>query len=325
MSNPSDLFADRFAQLGIKLNPDGSITRLGPIILTPPTTIDPTLNNPTFTPQEQLVVHKDIPINQSKNTLMRIILHRNTLDHPANKLPLILYFHGGGFIIGGATEPLFHNFCSTLVVDIPSIVISVGYRLAPEHRLPAAYEDCVEALHYIKTLDDEWLTNYADFSNTYLMGSSAGGNIAYHTGLRLGAVDDLGSINIKGLILHQPFFGGTERTKSELRLINDQSLPLDMGDFMWEKGLPVGADRDHEFCNPNGSGEIIREVGWKVLVTGCEGDPLIDRQVELVKMLEGKKVKVVGKFDEGGCHGVEVFDPLRAKALVEAIKHFMQS
>ncbi|KAL4604300.1 hypothetical protein ACB092_10G183600 [Castanea dentata] len=96
------------------------------------------------------------------------------------------------------------------------------------HRLPAAYDDAVETLHLIKTNQDEWITKYADFSNTFIMGTSAGGNVAYHAGLR--------------------------RTESELRLVNDPVLPLFVNDLMWELSLQIGVDLDHEYCNPTVGG-----------------------------------------------------------------------
>ncbi|KAA8539852.1 hypothetical protein F0562_026544 [Nyssa sinensis] len=130
------------------------------------------------------------------------------------------------------------------------------------------------------------------------------GNIAYHAGLRAAAtVDDLEPLKLKGLILHHPFFGGTERTGSEMRLANDKVLPVRLSDLMWELGLPIGADRDHEDSNPTvgGGSQLCDRIGtlrWKVMVTGCNGDPLIDRQIELGKILEEKGVQVVGKFGE---------------------------
>ncbi|KAM7491689.1 hypothetical protein LguiA_034610 [Lonicera macranthoides] len=161
------------------------------------------------------------------------------------------------------------------------------------------------------------------------MGTSAGGNIAYHAGLRA-ASDDLGPLKIRGLILQQPFFGGTKRTESELRLANDKILPLRISDAMWELGLPVGVDRDHEHCNPTVGGgsralDWIRMLGWKVMVTGCDGDPLIDRQIELVKLLEKKGVEVVGKFSRGDYHGIEVFEPSKGKTFCVVLKDFIFS
>ena len=123
--------------------------------------------------------------------------------------------------------------------------------------------------------------------------------MAYHAGLRVASeVENLQPlITIKGLILHQPFFGGTQRTESELRLVNDPVLPLFVNDLMWELSLPIGVDRDHEYCNPAVDGgsqrlEKIRLLEWRVLVIDCKGDTLIDRQIELVKMMEEKGLVV---------------------------------
>ena len=107
-------------------------------------------------------------LNQSNKTWIRIFLPKQAPDNTfPSKLPLIVYFHGGGFIRYSASPTVFHDFCANIAIDVNAIIVSVDYRLAPEHRLPAAYDDAVETLHLIKTDQDEWLTKYADFSDTY--------------------------------------------------------------------------------------------------------------------------------------------------------------
>ena len=89
------------------------------------------------------------------------------------------------------------------------------------------------------------MTSYADLSNCFLVGDSAGGNIAYQVRLRSAAeVECLRPVRIRGLILQQPFFGGFQRSGSELRLVNDHMTPLFICDLMWEFALSVGVDRD---------------------------------------------------------------------------------
>ncbi|KAL2334556.1 hypothetical protein Fmac_015769 [Flemingia macrophylla] len=218
------------------------------------------------------------------------------------------------------------------------IVVSVEYRLTPEHRIPAAYGDAMEALRWIGRSQDEWLTQCVDYSMCYLMGSSAGppsltmqvterrsyiqtcqkimeamyvlGHDKFVlTGLRaIEEVNDLEPLKIQGLILRQPFFGGTQRTESELRLENDPIVPLRASDMMWELALPIGADRDHEYCNLRaGNGvekyEKMKELGWRVLVSGNGEDPLVDRDKELAQLMEEKGVEVVQDFQEDGIHG----------------------
>ncbi|KAI7730352.1 hypothetical protein M8C21_025109 [Ambrosia artemisiifolia] len=230
-----------------------------------------------------------------------------------------------------AATTLAHEFCNLLAAHLGAVVVNVDYRLAPEHRLPAAYDDGVEALYWIRSTDDPWLTNFADYSKCYLMGTSAGANLAYHAGLRVSQqVSDLKPLKIKGLILHCLFFGGVGRTESEIRLATvGTNLTLSMCDTMWDLALPVGASRDHEYCNPmmgwslDGMGRF-KDVGWRVMVTGRYGDLLIDRQMGFAKALESKGVTCKCFYADGD-HGMEYFDEPKAKELFEEISSFMSS
>ncbi|XP_028768564.1 carboxylesterase 1-like [Neltuma alba] len=319
---------DPYKFLHIILNPDGTLTRLEKHPESPASP-DPNSHLP--------VLSKDLTISPSLNTWARIYLPRQALNHPhqssssLTKLPLIVYFHGGGFLFYRANSTYFHDFCVNMVENTQSVVVSVNYRRAPEHRLPAAYDDALEALHWIRTSEDQWLTRFADHSNCYLMGESAGGNIAYNSGLRAAEeVDQLEPLKIKGLILVQPFFGGVKRTPSELRLANDTMLPVPVTDLFWELSLPVGVDRDHEYCNPmaesgcKGIDEIDR-LGWKVIMFGSYGDPLVDREMELVKALEEKGVEAKRYFEGEYKHADFSKEPTKAlaKQLYERIKKFI--
>ncbi|KAI3757541.1 hypothetical protein L6452_05081 [Arctium lappa] len=157
------------------------------------------------------------------------------------------------------------------------------------------------------------------------MGSSAGANIAYHVGVRASLqLHDLEPLKIKGVILHHLFIGGVDRTGSEIRLADAGMLTLSGCDTMWDLSLPVGASREHEFCDPmvgggqDGVMSRMKEVGWRVMVTGCYGDLLIDRQLGFAKMLELKGVEIECFLGEG-YHGIELYEELKAKELFDAI------
>ncbi|KAJ0236362.1 carboxylesterase 120 [Hirschfeldia incana] len=320
MSEPSPI-TDPYAYLNIVKNPDGSITRdLTKFPCTPPTP-DPSLN---------AVVSKDISINNSKSTWMRLYVPASALNDtvPSQKLPLIVYYHGGGFILCSVDLQVFHDFCSDMSRDLNAIVASPSYRLAPEHRLPAAYDDGLEALEWIRSSGEDWIESHADLSNAFLMGTSAGGNLAYNVGIR-SAGSDLSPLRIRGMILHHPFFGGKERCGSEMRLVDDQVCPPIVSDMFWDLSLPVGVDRDHEYSNPTaGEGsrglEEIGRLRWKVMVVGGEEDPMVDRQKDVAKLMKRKGVEVVEVFNEGDVHGAEIIgDPSKRKPLFVSIGKFI--
>ncbi|MGV1009137.1 MAG: alpha/beta hydrolase [Dermatophilaceae bacterium] len=87
--------------------------------------------------------------------------------------PVIIHFHGGGFVLGDL--PSYDPLCSTLAREVPAVVLSVDYRMAPEHRAPQAVLDAVDAVR--------WAADYApvadgDPDRIALVGDSAGGNLA---------------------------------------------------------------------------------------------------------------------------------------------------
>ena len=88
-------------------------------------------------------------------------------------LPVVVYFHGGGFVIGDIVS---HNtICQRLAAGVPALVVSVDYRLAPEHRFPAAVDDCDAATAWVSAHAAEF---GGDSARLAVAGDSAGGNLA---------------------------------------------------------------------------------------------------------------------------------------------------
>ncbi|CAK8560958.1 unnamed protein product [Lathyrus sativus] len=336
-SNIQQSTVDPYEFLNIKLNSDGSLTRYDIV----PTSV------PSTDPSKSDLAHsKDITINNAAKTSIRLFIPHT--PPPPGKLPLILYFHSGGFVLYHHSSLIFHESCSLYSSEIPAVVASVDYRLSPEHRLPAAYDDAVDSLLWLKSQaqnpneSDPWIKNHVDFNNCFVMGVGAGGNIAYFAGLR--SLDlDLSPVKIQGLILNSPLFGGVQRTESELCLINAHVLPLPVADLMWNLSLPEGADRDHVYCNPTVAdgvyGEKIGRLprcfvnGYDWVIPGpgdymdrC-GDPVVEKQKELVKILKARGVHVVSYFRERGFHAMENVNPFISivRHLVEDIKTFVDS
>ena len=85
------------------------------------------------------------------------------------------------------------------------------------------------------------------------MGDSAGANIVHHVGCRIsvGAMEEetISGVIIVGHVLLEPFFGGEERTPSDLRLVGAPIVNMENSDWHWKAFLPVGADRNHPAAN----------------------------------------------------------------------------
>ncbi|WOK96210.1 hypothetical protein Cni_G04917 [Canna indica] len=139
-----------------------------------------------------------------------------TGDHPEKRLPVLVYYHGGGFCLGTAFNRVFHDFVNSLVVAQANVVaVSAEYRLAPEHSLPAAYEDSWAILRWVAAhaaggghAAEAWLVEHADFERVYLAGESARGNIVHHMAMRAGRDGLPCGVRIRGMTLIHPYFFG---------------------------------------------------------------------------------------------------------------------
>ncbi len=91
----------------------------------------------------------------------------------ASDLPVIVYFHGGGWVLGSLTTH--DGICRGLADGVGAVVVSVDYRLAPEHRYPAAVEDAVAATRWV---GDHAAAIGGDPGRLVVAGDSSGGNLA---------------------------------------------------------------------------------------------------------------------------------------------------
>ncbi|KNA18481.1 hypothetical protein SOVF_070400 [Spinacia oleracea] len=311
-----------YEHLKVSLNDDGTLHRYNKMAHIPPNL------NPG---KAEAVASKDITIDMEKNIWVRVYCPTNL---PSNddgcvaKLPIIVFFHGGGWIDHGVADIFCHESCVQFARDMPAIIISLEYRLSPEHKLPAQYEDAMDTVLWIRQqmLDpngEQWLKEYGDFSRCYLGGRGNGGNMAYNACIRAADVD-ISPLKISGIILNQPMFSGNHRTKSELKYACDELYPLPVWDLMWELALPKGTDRDHRYCNPIKDPALkskIAKIG-RCLVIGYSMDPMVDRQQEFVAMLLGGGAKVHAHFDVG-FHGVDLIDSKRSSYNLQLIKDFV--
>jgi acetyl esterase len=100
------------------------------------------------------------------------------LSHSDSPLPVLVYFFGGGFAVGSLDTS--DAICRALASMVPCVVVSVGYRLAPEHPFPAAVDDCYAGLKWVADNASQF---GADGGRIAVGGDSNGGTLAAATSL----------------------------------------------------------------------------------------------------------------------------------------------
>ncbi|KAM0834541.1 hypothetical protein ACQ4PT_063538 [Festuca glaucescens] len=216
------------------------------------------------------VASKDIVLDPATNISARLYLPDMAAE-PGKKFPVVVFFHGGGFLTCSATCQYYHRYATSLAAAVPTVVVSVDYRLAPEHPLPAAYDDAFAALKAVVAAcrpdgAEPWLAAHGDASRLCLVGDSAGANMAHNTAiwLRKEPIDGYGD-RVSGVALLHPYFWGTERVGCE-----PLYAPFDM-DRVWDVACGGRFGRDHPYINPASSPEEWRQLGCgRVLVTTAE-------------------------------------------------------
>nr|WRU92893.1 HID1 [Tabernaemontana divaricata] len=190
----------------IRVFKDGRVERLHSSPYVPPSQDDPATG----------ASWKDVPI--SSEVSARIYLPKISRKEK-EKLPVVVYFHGAGFCLESAYKSFFHTYVKHFAAEAKAIAVSVEFRLAPEHHLPAAYEDCWTALQWVAShvdvdnsslknaIDKEpWIINHGDLDKLYLWGDSTGANIVHNVLIRAGNESLHGGVKILGAILYYPYF-----------------------------------------------------------------------------------------------------------------------
>ncbi|KAJ7537108.1 hypothetical protein O6H91_12G097700 [Diphasiastrum complanatum] len=187
------------------------------------------------------------------------------------------------------------------------IVVSVDYRLAPEHRLPAAFDDTFAALKWLQSqATDEaasekepWLAAYGNFGKCFLMGQGSGATIVHQVALRC-STEDMLPLQICGLVMDIPFFGGLDRTDSEIKFGNtyvDGVLQMKLSDDFWAFSLPIGADRSHPYSDFRSSDapDLSQFQLPPSLIAVGRLDPCYDREILFVEALRrgGQEVRLL--------------------------------
>ncbi|MBB3751497.1 acetyl esterase [Mycolicibacterium sp. BK634] len=207
-------------------------------------------------------------------------------------LPILVYAHGGGFVFCDLDSH--DGLCRSLANLVPAIVVSVDYRLAPEHRWPTAAEDVLAV--------SRWAAAHApelggDAGRIAVGGDSAGGNLAAVTTLM---ARDRGGPTIAAQLLVYPVIDADFDTESYQRFGRGFYNPRLALQWYWDQYVPDVGDRRDPYAAPL-HGNLSGLPPAVVVIAGH--DPLHDEGIAYADALTAAGVSTTRCVFDGGIHG----------------------
>jgi acetyl esterase len=212
---------------------------------------------------------------------------------PADRTPgLIVYYHGGGWVTGGldSADAVLRDFA----LRTGCCVVSVDYRLAPEHPFPAAVADAAYALDWAAAVRVE-LTGHA--GPLLVMGESAGGNLAAVVSM---LARNLGEPIVAGQLLLYPVTAADFDTRSYLECADGYFLTRDLMRWFWDHYAPDERQRRDFRASPLLAEDFSRLP--PALIQTAEYDPLRDEGEAYGRQLAAAGVQVTVQRRAGLIH-----------------------
>lgn len=176
------------------------------------------------------VTVRDIPVGKDLSLPLRLYVPK--LRKSSESLPLLVYFHGGGWTLGSLNSS--DRFCRALASEGNVMVISVAYPLAPEHTYPSAISPSTSAMDYISAHATEW---GADRNRISLGGDGAGGNVA------LEVYENLPSaFKVCSLVLYYPLLKASGSLDADMKKRYGRGYGLDSR--LWESFITAYRGED---------------------------------------------------------------------------------
>jgi len=212
---------------------------------------------------------------------------------PAGPLPTLVYYHGGGFVIG--TLETHDSTCRRLANKSRCQVISIDYRLAPEHPFPAPTDDGIAAFRHIR---DNAAAFGAEPTRLAVGGDSAGGAIA---AVVCQAVRDAGEAGPAFQMLIYPATDAHRQSASRQHFAEGYFLTKELMDWFWQAYAPAGTDLSDVRLSPLLANDFKGLPPAFVLTAGY--DPLRDEGRAYAERLIEAGVKTTYVNYPGTIHG----------------------
>jgi acetyl esterase len=212
-------------------------------------------------------------------------------EHRAD-LPVLVYFHGGGWVFGNIDSV--DRTCRVLSDSGGCIVVNVEYRLAPEHKFPAAAEDAYAVVNYIASYAQEFA---CDGRRIAVGGDSAGGNLAAAACLM---ARDRGGPGIAFQLLVYPLTDYDDDRPSLHEYAEGHLLTRAAIRYFWDHYVSSPEEGRHPYASPLHAASL--ESLPPALVITAECDPLRDQGEAYARRLEQSGVPVTLRRYEGAIH-----------------------
>ncbi|WP_068080592.1 alpha/beta hydrolase [Polycladidibacter stylochi] len=246
----------------------------------------------------------------TQDMTLRYIQNNNTNTNNS----VLIYIHGGGFVFGAADlqDDQLNRLSANAGVD----VVSVDYRLAPEHPYPAGADDCEAAVLWVL---QEGASQFG-WKRFALSGDSAGANLALVTALRLR--NDKALCPFVALVLNCGFFDlnltPSARNWGDDKLItSSRDLRMYANHYLALGGDPYLPDTSPLYAR-------LHELPPTLLTVGTE-DPLFDDSVFLASRLKAAGSPVSLNIYPHGCHHFQSFNLKLAKLSHQRIDTFLRN
>jgi acetyl esterase len=228
---------------------------------------------------------------------------------PEETSPVVAYFHGGGFVFMNVDTH--DRVCRRLANAAKAVVVSVDYRLAPEHRFPAALDDCMAVTH--------WLTDHAaelagDPTRIAVAGDSAGGNLAAATAL----ASRNGGPGLAAQVLIYPVIDAACATTSFTDNAEGYLLTASTMRWFWAEYLGPDGEPADPYASVLHTTDLAKVP--PALVITAEYDVLRDEGEAYAQRMHEAGVKVSSLRYPGMIHGFLTMDaltPASSEAMAE--------
>tara|TARA_Y100000766_G_scaffold197017_1_gene169460 strand:- start:2112 stop:3029 length:918 start_codon:yes stop_codon:yes gene_type:complete len=256
------------------------------------------------------IENKEIFINGAN---INIRIFSDSMD---DNLPLLINFHGGGWVLGDLDAD--DKMCRYLAKKSKHKVISVDYRLAPEYKFPIPLQDCYKAVSYINENHKDFNINPNKIS---ICGTSAGGNLAAAVSMLF---RDIKNDVIKNQILFTPVLNNDFETISYNEFSEGYGLEKETMIWFWKNYIEGDVSKANKF-----SAIIKDEINDnlpKTYIIAAECDVLKTESEDYHKNIKGK-VDSRLEIYEGALHGfnVNIGNISDSKKCLDKVAKFLNS